>query len=62
MKITLGIHAVDGEHFYELQTKEVEAALKQLNSYDHEGSSISLKIEADNEDAYKILNVLMEAK
>jgi hypothetical protein len=41
-RITVDISAVSGEHYYTAVVPEKDQALKFLQHYDHEGSSISV--------------------
>lgn len=44
-KVTIYIDSVDGETMYSIATSNVEIGLKFLEKYDHEGSTICLKID-----------------
>lgn len=57
MTIITGIGAVDLETEYSIQTSTPSEALDFLSSYDHEGSSISLRLDVENPD--EVYGVLM---
>ncbi len=54
MIVTLGILCVDGETHLGM-TGDLIAARQFLKDQDHEGSSLSVKIEAHNEEVYELL-------
>lgn len=58
MKIIVGIACVDGSE-ETLQTTKVVRAQSFLKERDHEGSSISVTIEMNNEAAYKLLQLVI---
>jgi hypothetical protein len=55
MNILVQISAVDGETHLTLVTPHVGHALQFLEREDHEGSSMSIKIDADHGEAYQLL-------
>lgn len=57
--LKVGISCVDGAE-ETLETDEVERVVSFLQQRDHEGSSICLVVEVNNELAYKLLRALDE--
>lgn len=53
--ISISIGSVDSETAYTCEVKTGKEALAFLNKYDHEGSSVCLRIAAWNGEAYKFL-------
>ena len=58
MKIQVGISAVDGDTHRTLITPDVQTALDFVSSWDHEGSSLSVIVEAYNDDVFRLLTQL----
>lgn len=59
VKIQVSVASVSGEDEYTYGCMNVAAALKFLERTDHEGSSVSLRIDVDNsEQVYNMLNTL----
>jgi hypothetical protein len=59
MTILLSIGGVDCETAFNIETESIESAVEFLKSYDHEGSSISMRILFENPDEiYNTLDTL----
>lgn len=61
MKITVVISCVDGAD-ETIQTEESERAIKFLKQRDHEGSTVVVVVEMNNEQAYALLHLVDERK
>jgi hypothetical protein len=62
VKIEVSIAGVDGETNVTLQTPDAGTALNFTRTYDHEGSSMGVTIEADHEHAYRLLELINESQ
>jgi hypothetical protein len=61
--IKLEMVCVDGETVLEAETRDPKAALQFLEKQDHEGTTITLKIDtSDHHFIYCVLNTMANAK
>lgn len=58
-EIQASIGGIDGERGYTIVTPSLQEALKFLEQYDHEGSSVSLLVKTYDEDVYELLRTLI---
>lgn len=49
------VASIDGQTFFEFHSNKAAECLTFLSRYDHEGSSVSLRIECFNDDVYEML-------
>lgn len=57
MTISVHIAGVDGSS-HSISVATASEALKFLEAYDHEGSSVGVVVDADNEEMYAVLRLL----
>jgi hypothetical protein len=58
MTFDITIHGVDGETWIQARRYNAKAVIDFLSAHDHEGSSIVLRIESDDDDVYETLTRL----
>jgi hypothetical protein len=58
MTLALTIGGVDGETNFLIHAVSAEVVLGFLSRYDHEGSVVTLRVEAESEQAYALLKQL----